>query len=88
MGKLSLAQQIEEMSHLLNLLDFRIGKQEQLLEKIVTGKWKSTHVSDKVLYGLAQHDLKLLKEKRTEANLLLPKLKDQLEEEMSNIPKD
>lgn len=64
----------QELNQLKILLNFRINKQEKLLEKIINGKWKSTQVSDQVLYSLAKHDLKLLEAKKQDVETHLSNL--------------
>lgn len=65
---------IRELQHLAQLHDTSIERQQALLTKIAKGKFKSTQVSDQILYALAKGELELLKRRREEIDTQINEL--------------
>lgn len=73
-----LTKKIKELQEYLDMLDFRIDKQKKLLDKIASGKWKQTQVSEEVLYALTKHDLIILEKEGANAKKRMTELKHQV----------
>lgn len=75
-------KEYDGLKQLNGLLIYRIHKQEQLLDRIASGKWKSEQVSEEVLYGLAKRDLELLQANKKSIDSGLENLRKQIHEDL------
>lgn len=63
-----------DLINLLGLYDTAITRHKVLLDKTIKGKFKSTQVSDEILYALVKGDLKLMEDTREQLQKDLQKI--------------
>lgn len=79
LSEFKIASDIKDLKCFIAMLEFRIKKQELLLDRISCGKWKSAELEKKYLRALAMSDLKLLTKMKIDSEKELPILLEQLE---------
>lgn len=91
--ELTIDQQLKELYHNNNLVQYRIDRQHKLIDKINKGKWKSSQYNTTLLESLAKLDVDILlkmKQDNEKEQIALKKQidKGQKENDNSNINLD